>query len=72
MKEMQAERERLKEAFEATNEEETKLKENEIKLKFDYQTYENLVKENHGKVAHWKKEVCLVVFLLDSGALFIL
>ncbi|XP_066935951.1 structural maintenance of chromosomes protein 4-like [Clytia hemisphaerica] len=57
MREMQSERERLREAFEATNEEETKLKENEIKLKFDHQTYENLVKENHGKVAHWKKEL---------------
>ena len=54
---MQGERERLKVEFESTDGEETKLKESEIKLKFDYQTYENLVKDNHGKVAHWKKEV---------------
>jgi len=54
---MQVELEKVKKAFESTDKDEADLKSKEIDLKHEHQKYENTVKENHGKINHWKNKV---------------
>lgn len=63
MKEMQVELEKVKTAFESTDQEEADLRSKEIDLKHEHQKYESTVKENQGKKLHWQSKVW-IPFLL--------
>ena len=53
--------ERLRKELDAVDQEESKLREQEVDIKHELEKYETVLKENHQKVKHWQKEVCMVV-----------
>lgn len=48
---------KLSEEFKELEQEENKLKSEEVDVKNDVDKYETLMKENQAKVKHWQKEV---------------
>lgn len=42
--------------------EETKMRSQEVDIKHEVEKYETVLKENQQKVKHWQKEVCCYCF----------
>ena len=49
----------LRKELEAVEQEESKLREQEVDIKHEVEKYETVLKENQQKVKHWQKEVCM-------------
>ena len=57
MKEMEAELNVVRAAYATTEKEEGEFKSKEIDIKHELSKFDTVVKENHGKLKHWQKEV---------------
>ena len=64
MKEVEQELEKVKKEYGGLEENENKLRSEEIDVKHEFEKYETVVKENHQKVKHWQKEVCICIIYI--------
>ena len=60
MSAMEESLENLRKELEAVEQEENKLRRQEVDIKHEMDKYESVLRENQNKQKHWQKEVCWI------------